>query len=68
MTKFVVLKVKKVLKQHRVICRDLCCFLKKEKSCEIFLISTEEQIVHCMHHTRGFIQKYFLVTLLKKSF
>ena len=31
-------------------------------------MSTEEQPVNCVRHTRGFIQKYFLFNLLVKLF
>ena len=57
---------KKSTDQHRVTLRDLYCF--KNKKSEIFIMSTEEQLVNCVRHTRGFIQIYFLFNLLIKFF
>ena len=47
------------MKQNLVISRDRCCLTNKKK-CKIFLMSTEEQLVNYVHHTRGFIQTFFL--------
>ena len=43
-------------------------FKIKRKKCEVFLMSTEGQLVNCARHTRGFVQAYIFFNLLIKFF
>ena len=60
----VVLKVKKILKQHQVTW--VVSIVLKQKN--VKSTSTEEQPVDCVCHARGFIQTYFLFNLLINLF
>ena len=63
---FVVLWIKKILKQRWVICCNFSCFKNKKEKLEIILMYPQENLVNSEPHAFGLIETYFLFNLLIK--